>query len=57
MIGGGANITGNSTSNAVAVVTASYPSAANTWTVVATEALHASNGAPPSVTAYTLCAH
>jgi Collagen triple helix repeat (20 copies) len=56
MVGGGANITGNSTSNHMAVVTASYPSATSTWTAIATEVLHFANGSAPSVTAYALCA-
>jgi hypothetical protein len=55
MVGGGANITGNSASNHIATVTTSFPSAANTWTVVATEVVHGGNGSPPSVTAYALC--
>jgi hypothetical protein len=55
LVGGGANITGNSTSNHMAVVTASYPSATSTWTAIATEVLHFANGSPPSVTAYALC--
>jgi Collagen triple helix repeat (20 copies) len=55
LMGGGANITGNSTSNHMAVVTASYPSATSTWTAIATEVLHFANGSPPSVTAYALC--
>jgi hypothetical protein len=38
------------------VVTASFPSAAATWSVTATQVLHASNGSPPSVTPYALCA-
>jgi hypothetical protein len=37
-------------------VTASFPSAANTWTATAMELIHTSNGAPPTVTAYALCA-
>ena len=60
MVSGGANITGNSANsaaNAIAVVTSSYPTAANTWTVIATEVIHAATGNPPSVTAYALCAH
>jgi hypothetical protein len=56
MVGGGANITGNSAANTLAAVTSSYPSAAATWTATATSFLHASNGSPPSVTAYALCA-
>jgi hypothetical protein len=56
MVGGGANIAGNSATKQIAAVTASYPSAADTWTVVATEVVHAGNGSPPSVTAYALCA-
>ena len=56
MVGGGANITGNSAGNAIAAVISSYPTAAATWTATATEVIHASNGSPPLVTAYALCA-
>jgi hypothetical protein len=56
MVGGGASVTGNSASNAIAAVTSSFPSAANTWTATATELIHTANGAPPSITAYALCA-
>jgi len=56
MVGGGAQITGNATANAVAMLSASFPSATATWTVVAAEITHASNGSPPIVTAYALCA-
>jgi hypothetical protein len=57
MVGGGGNITGNSASNAIATITASYPSSGTVWTVVGSEVLHAANGSPPSVTAYVVCAH
>jgi hypothetical protein len=56
MVGGGADITGNDATRTIAVVTSSYPTAADTWTVIATVVLHAANGTPPSVTAYALCA-
>jgi hypothetical protein len=55
MVGGGANITGNSNS-IIAVVTASYPSATSTWTAIATKVVQGPpSGALPSVTAYALC--
>ena len=39
-----------------AAITASYPSSATTWTVVATiVAGTQANGNPPSLTAYALC--
>jgi len=54
MLGGGANITGNSAANAIAVIISTYPSGTN-WSATATEVIHASNGSPPSVTAYVIC--
>jgi len=56
MVGGGADITGNSAARTLAAVTSSYPSAAATWTATATAFVHTANGSPPSITAYALCA-
>jgi len=55
LVSGGGNVTGNNDKH-YAAVTASYPSSASTWTVVATivAGTHA-NGNPPSLTAYALC--
>jgi len=55
-IGGGADITGNSAANAIAVLIQTKPSSATAWTATATEVVHASNGSPPSLVAWVVCA-
>jgi hypothetical protein len=56
MVGGGAKVTGNTTTNATAVVAQSYPSAASVWTAQAVVMLRAQNGSAPTLTAYVICA-
>jgi hypothetical protein len=57
MIGGGAQVTGNSAAHDIADITTSYQSATNTWRAIATVVVHAANGSPPTLTAYAICAH
>ena len=57
MVGGGSLISGNSAANAIAAVVASYPTSSKVWTATAAIMFHVSNGQPPSVTAYALCAN
>jgi hypothetical protein len=59
LLGGGANVTGNSAANAVAALTGSWATTsgvAGVWTATATEVIHTANGSPPTVTAYVFCA-
>jgi len=61
IVSGGGRVTGNGDGTPgndrhFAALTASYPSSATTWTVIATIVSGTqANGNPPSLTAYALC--